>query len=622
MDLSDLSFFQHKDFKFADDSSMSSGLDNETQNSIKLVIDTKEVVQGDCLIGFIHIEIGERLPEGQIRVKLESFMDIKFNTYFGKNINSIVTDYKDILTNDHKKKRKLIQNRVGLVKRILVDNEFNRGKYRVTQNHQISRKFSIFNMNSQSQNRRYFAKNLVKPSIKRFQSVANKIINTREQNLDKRSLLEEEEIVLKKRMRKIVFAENLRTSSTEITIFTLRQDIKEKTSLSIPFRICISDDHPISYRHLLNINSKVDLIEMKKIEDIELFTSRMNKKKLSQLNEESVELKHVLTATFVSNRSTGNKSPMQKQKDNIDISIDKLGGSKYFLEHSINIRVLSKQTSSDFKRYVNKIVLDIPSPVLSVVENFFCCCFLKKSQKQSLRQVARNFFQIGIDKLVYRTNDHSINCVFKFHNQILKFYDYLDIMIVVHYVIGEEDIKQKLQETTPGTIILDGAHCGKESGLKNTCSLQMKNFDILADEAVEISNEDTSGNEPDDKIKSFDVIIHIESVDLLGKRILDLESETEMVHCIPIEQNKVATSLETVETDLIKISYSLDFYLSSGALTLTKMIKKIPLIFHQLPDDYKKHTKQTLHSMLHFLERKIDDKKNSVILPFTSIEFC
>lgn len=59
----------------------------------------------------------------------------------------------------------------------------------------------------------------------------------------------------------------------------------------------------------------------------------------------------------------------------------------------------------------------------------------------------------------------------------------------------------------------------------------------------------------DKRKKIFDEVIYHESIDILGKRVIDKEKNSEIVHRIMIDEKSIHTSLESVDTDFVKIDY-------------------------------------------------------------------
>lgn len=91
-------------------------------------------------------------------------------------------------------------------------------------------------------------------------------------------------------------------------------------------------------------------------------------------------------------------------------------------------------TSEDFQKYIMKSVITKNQGFS--LSRYLGCCLTKKDLKLTVK--------IGLDKLAYRHSDNSINMVVEYPNDLMRFYKYLDIMLVCRYVIKKMDSKNSM----------------------------------------------------------------------------------------------------------------------------------------------------------------------------------
>lgn len=123
----------------------------------------------------------------------------------------------------------------------------------------------------------------------------------------------------------------------------------------------------------------------------------------------------------------------------------------------------------------------------------------------------------------------------------------------------------------------------------------------------------------DQKLRKFDIVLYHQSVDLIGKRIIKQDELSEQVHRIPIGEDYINTSLETVSSEFISINYELQFYLSQGKMTFKQKVKEIPIVFQNSAQSYQLINKDSIRHMNKFFEQRIRQNRDAFMLPFSRI---
>jgi hypothetical protein len=133
----------------------------------------------------------------------------------------------------------------------------------------------------------------------------------------------------------------------------------------------------------------------------------------------------------------------------------------------------------------------------------------------------------------------------------------------------------------------------KVSELQEKPSISMRSFSKFSKTSSKREREEEEAEDAEG-FKSIERIVYATSLDLIGKRKLniDLDEEleesncerTELVHRINISDIKIG--LETVQTEYMSLDYKLMFFASVGPLGFKKKIQELPLTFVALPKDF------------------------------------
>jgi len=139
--------------------------------------------------------------------------------------------------------------------------------------------------------------------------------------------------------------------------------------------------------------------------------------------------------------------------------------------------------------------------------------------------------------------------------------------------------------------------------------------------------EDDEDKEDAEGFKSIERLVYATSLDLIGKRKvnIDMDSEsinydkniTELVHKINISDIKVA--LETVQTEYMSLDYNLIFFASVGPLGFNKKIKEIPMRFVALPKEFGGF-KHDICTAWNNIEKKISQVDYVFMLPHAKVK--
>ena len=116
-------------------------------------------------------------------------------------------------------------------------------------------------------------------------------------------------------------------------------------------------------------------------------------------------------------------------------------------------------------------------------------------------------------------------------------------------------------------------------------------------------------------------MIYSDSIDLLGKRVIDLNESSEIVYRVELNRNELGVTLESIQTEFLECNFFLSFYLSTSPLTFSKLASCIPIKFTNVPKLYRSIGNDNVSSMMKYLRAKTDKNQSSFILPFANINF-
>lgn len=646
-----MSFFDHEDFNFEDQSeSREKEKDLELQNSLELTLVNQSIQQGEFILGSIKLVVGERIPEGKIMIRIDSRLDLKFRNNVGNTVDEAIDHYKETIPNNafkarvpSKNTKSLIISMFGSKKKSIDAPDSTAIKHHAEQKKQSEKETS----RDQSTSRpiENSGGNTSKAMKMSSIIIANKKSKFARKPLKNVGFDENPEI--KRRLINSVEANSLRLKKYDKYIFTFSHEISKKSVFIIPFKINIPGDFPISYNHKLNIFNCIDLVELSREKLLKININFSKKEKLSDVHnsliEENVFLTHKLSAYFVPKSSVAEWNNKKEKKPGDD-PIEIFQKNRLFLrsDQEFEIIVNAKSNSCDFKHFradysiqenqIKRKMMSLKLPSL-----IFCCLKPKSNTVGQFRYPPKTDFTIGIDKKVFRKTDHSINCVFRYENKLLKEYDYIDLLLVAKYRINSSSIIKILNDNKKISADQSNLHRSitqnvedllknlrikrmnlkKEDNFVKKLPLKHTSSSYIAEDSISKIGDLTKSSSTPNKI-FFDEIVYNSSLDLIGKRVIDYASESEIVHRIGLNRNDINTALETVNTDFVNVNYFLSIYLSSGEMMYTYKVDEIPIIFQNVSTDYKKLNRFHSAQMYNYFENITHKSKHFFLLPFAN----
>jgi len=643
MDISGLSFFRHDDFNFEDKSADQIDSDSKP-NRMEIKLYNSTVKQGRFIAGMSVVFLRQNLPEGHIHARINTYLksrlrsDIpslnyrdlinKFHSEYPvvKTPRTVARSKDELLAKYSHKTEKMKKNRPThqFSKKIIGDNIELARTNRVFEMSDINKRQNLKNIRNRpsvfvQQNSRIDVDGLMSNSQRLVQNPLYSISNAPQEAMH---YIDKTELILSK----------------DIRIFSFLYGAKSTSSYIIPFEIRIPEDYPISYKHRLNLGMGVNLLRRRARNSFHLGKNGSHKgATLTEIEgglKEEIELKHTLTLYFISNKALND----HKLTSNDQINISDSNNSSIF-KKECTFKIFSHDNHIFHERYLKKIDSIIERATIPRLSMSCFNCFRRSKVGQSARSIDNNIY-ISIDKLVYRKSegasstlsDNSINCVIQYPNEILSLYDYIDIALIARYCIDETCHQtEKIllsKNSNRGLIEKDSLRIFSAQKSMNYIEYN-KSIKTQLSKLPSPSREDSGFPEIIAKGSDtvHDVIIEVSTIDLLGKRVIDSNKRTEIVHRIDLKS--IMMPLETVTTKNIKIGYSLMFYLSVGPMGFTKEIDKVPIVFQTIPNDHKTFTKMDAiikYRELNSRAEQINDPNSDnfqeevMILPYTRIE--
>ena len=462
---------------------------------------------------------------------------------------------------------------------------------------------------------------------------------------------------------KLYTSEVVDLETKESVIFTFTHEIKQNSFIVVPFKISLNKEALVSYNHSID-PFLVDFIclqrdrKFRKFKHPLLRSQQCSKeelgKSLLQENNDYIKLEYELTGYYATDKAH------QESREAFAISeFENLQNSKFFLHHTQEVQVVNKNDESDFCKYTK--IIKLPRMPESLIKKFCCLCFPrkkiskiqpKKIEQEGIRPILNegDIF-IALEKLVFRTIDKSINCVINYKNSILKQYDYMDILLTAKYKIRHLKISDKLssvlQKGSPlhkkrsrKLNALSRGYLQKFSSISKTFQSKTK---VSSTKVVVVKNlpprhssktivnqvtmhsEDQRNREIDDQndpaTQIFEKVIYSDSVDLLGKRVIDLNESSEIVYRVELNRDELGVTLESIQSEFLECGFFLSFYLSTAPLSFTKLASCIPIKFTNVPKQYRSVGDENVSGMMKYLRAKTDKNQSSFILPFANIKF-
>lgn len=114
-----------------------------------------------------------------------------------------------------------------------------------------------------------------------------------------------------------------------------------------------------------------------------------------------------------------------------------------------------------------------------------------------------------------------------------------------------------------------------------------------------------------------DHVIYSNTLDMRGKRKVIEGGTTELIHKIDIR--KFAKKLQTIDTDMLSVDYSLVFFVSSKPFSYELKINEIYVNFLSHPGNLVSE-QQPKNRRLKEIEKKIDQKENAFMMPYAKVK--
>jgi len=607
------SFFRSHDFKF-DNTSFDSDTDSigHRTNYFNIKVLNPNLLQGESLVGFLRLHVGNKLLEGSIFLRIETVLHVKFRRKENIILEEMIQNFKYRHPDIGTLKRPVATNQNDLLLNMKLTKSISKNSHRDSTK---VKKSTI---------KAWIRSNKIKESV---------ILGNQSHKINELDSLIHKRTGDRKSSTKLPF-ESLRVEKyiklnvINKQIFTLNHDLKEKSTLILPFKLTLSEDFQVSHNHSLQLLHIINLDRLRALGEMPISSSHQNliQRTLSDVEEgETYKTTHYLSAFYVPKKvyyqddryASNDQDPLLKYKSSKEF---------FQLENPIVFTVGRKRNTDVFKKYktVFKFKYSKEHKYKSALARW-CQCICLKTKISPLEFTKTGKFTICLETQFYGDFDDSINCVLLFWNGILSFFDYLDVIIVAKYRIcdkSREDFKESIFEDRFKSKPILSQEIMKRKRSKRIISINRKDTESAHtnnSNLYSIINErkDYEGQEASDLAAEmkFDLILHSESIDLLGKRIIKQDQYSEMVHQIKI--GKLARNHETIHSKVGTVKYYVNFYLSKSKFEFNEAVAQIPIVFEKFPKDYFKLSRDVPRRLDEFYSQ-ITSSSSHFLLPSTS----
>lgn len=663
MNLSGISFFDHEDFEFAKDEEEEIREQKKIlENSISLIIMNKKIYRDEKLKGFVKIYVRRELPRGHVEMKCESLLNLKIRKNFDNlTVNETIENYKELFK--PVKKREPFFSRIFKGFKIKKFSEENMKKKlnKVQPKNKIRRGFNAANflrrMDRISKNKVSIIPlegrgNLFMGKDRRLGSPlrVQRHSNVQSDNFSRKGSSINDEISRRESanlssdifkppgsdIEGEIVEKSYLLKSQVMTLFSLRDAVKFKSGLLIPFELKIPQDMPTSVNQKINLSKIVDIemirnliISEKKMSNI---TKSLMKKKQKYANDnrEVVSIEHKLIVYFVSHEDKKGEDQDYLEQELFVEDVNKISSEEKF-------EVFDIMENKDFEKYISnkKFSAKLNKQVSK-------CCMIALARSKSSYS-----FKISVDRLKFRNKDSSINFVISYPNILLSVFDYIDVILVCTSTLKDEEVtKEEFKKNNTMKSVLD-----KEIKIEKKKSTFLTNFlkqkskgkaqhSLSLKETEKLSKHETrpvtmNSLKRENKLKTeckfekkIERIVYASSLDILGKRKIKTEEEmaeladnndrTELVHRINLSD--IIINLQTVQSEKLSIEYTLQFYASIGPLSFTKKINEIPLTFISIPQIKDIVPSEEISKKFEEAHAIVRNTEHGMMLPYARVE--
>lgn len=510
MNLSGFSFFEHEDFKFAKSEVDELSMRTVEQNLVKIDIWNENMYLGGSVRGIVRILIPKNLKPGQVMLKLETSLTSKVRSKVNPvSITSIIDNYKQCIE-PIKAPRPLKRTFTSNLREITTFMKMSAVKINNISSVQKLKRLMRRGRrigSSQTNNDSPFAQDSARDKIATNRSGANtgrSISYNKRVNRDmlrqeveksrRRELRRQEKRKLSRKQSqksksskkiKIDESEKINTVngddlnsihpemdkiysettaiifSKDMKLFTLREYVKERSILVIPFEMKIPIGFPTSCKKDIDLQNQISLIfKRNNLLNPNNHVQKDNNDKPAQSkanNGEFIQLNHKLVAYFISLEEIREIKRQEKENasDSKTINLNSHIPKNGLMSCQSTFNVYQKMNQTDFLKTSSVASIKVLGGTLENSKSTFCKCLRGWKIFQSM-----DFnIEISIDRTVFRTSDNTINMVIKYKNEIMTKYDYIDLILISRTTITDfEDLQSRNKSIAGDSVFMNLAN--------------------------------------------------------------------------------------------------------------------------------------------------------------------